>query len=58
VRAVVELIRQLRPEIVVGHDPWRLDQLHPDHRAVGEIVRDAVWRAVVGYRAVAAGVGV
>ena len=45
VRAVVDLIRQLRPEIVIGHDPWRLYQLHPDHRAVGEIVRDAVWRA-------------
>ena len=41
-RAVVDLIRLLRPEIVIGHDPWRLYQLHPDHRAVGEIVRDAV----------------
>ena len=45
VGAVVELIRRMRPEIVVGHDPWRRYQLHPDHRAVGEIVRDAVWRA-------------
>jgi LmbE family N-acetylglucosaminyl deacetylase len=45
VRAVVDLIRELRPETVIGHDPWRLYQLHPDHRAVGEIVRDAVWRA-------------
>jgi LmbE family N-acetylglucosaminyl deacetylase len=45
VRGVVELIRQLCPEVVIGHDPWRLYQLHPDHRAVGEIVRDAVWRA-------------
>ncbi len=45
VKSVVDLIRQLRPEIVIGHDPWRLYQLHPDHRAAGEIVRDAVWRA-------------
>jgi LmbE family N-acetylglucosaminyl deacetylase len=45
IRKVVELIRTVRPEIVIGHDPWRLYQLHPDHRVVGEIVRDAVWRA-------------
>jgi LmbE family N-acetylglucosaminyl deacetylase len=44
VKAVVDLIRELRPEIVIGHDPWRLYQLHPDHRAAGEMVRDAVWR--------------
>jgi LmbE family N-acetylglucosaminyl deacetylase len=45
IRKVVELIRKVQPEIVIGHDPWRLYQLHPDHRAVGEILRDAVWRA-------------
>jgi LmbE family N-acetylglucosaminyl deacetylase len=45
VAKLVELIRKLAPVIVIGHDPWRLYQLHPDHRAAGEIVRDAVWRA-------------
>jgi LmbE family N-acetylglucosaminyl deacetylase len=45
IRSVVDLIRRLRPEIVIGHDPWRMYQLHPDHRAAGEVVRDAVWRA-------------
>jgi LmbE family N-acetylglucosaminyl deacetylase len=45
IRAVVELIRTLRPDVVIGHDPWRLYQMHPDHRAAGEIVRDAAWRA-------------
>jgi LmbE family N-acetylglucosaminyl deacetylase len=35
------MIRQLRPEVVVTHDPWRLYQLHPDHRAAGLVTSDA-----------------
>lgn len=36
------LVRQLRPTIVITHDPWRLYQLHPDHRATGISVVDGV----------------
>ncbi len=36
------IIRQMRPEVVVTHDPWRLYQLHPDHRATGLVASDAV----------------
>jgi LmbE family N-acetylglucosaminyl deacetylase len=35
------VIRQLRPEVVITHDPWRLYQLHPDHRACGLVASDA-----------------
>lgn len=41
-RALVELIRRVRPTVIVGHDPWRRYRLHPDHRAAGEITVDAV----------------
>lgn len=39
------LIRELRPSLVIGHDPWLAYELHPDHRAAGRIVCDAVIRA-------------
>jgi LmbE family N-acetylglucosaminyl deacetylase len=35
-------IRRLRPDVVLGHDPWRRYRLHPDHRHAGFIVTDAV----------------
>jgi LmbE family N-acetylglucosaminyl deacetylase len=35
-------IRQVRPEVVISHDPWRRYQLHPDHRATGWAVMDGV----------------
>lgn len=41
-REVAEVIRQLRPEVVLGHDPWRRYRLHPDHRAAGWITTDAL----------------
>ncbi len=34
-REVARLIRTLRPEVVLAHDPWRRYRLHPDHRAAG-----------------------
>lgn len=40
--AVARAIRELRPAAVLGHDPWRRYRLHPDHRAAGFIVCDAV----------------
>lgn len=39
---VAEVIRELRPEVVLGHDPWRRYRLHPDHRRAGELVCDGV----------------
>ena len=35
-------IRQVQPEVVISHDPWRRYQLHPDHRATGWAVMDGV----------------
>ena len=40
--AVARAIRELRPAAVLGHDPWRRYRLHPDHRAAGFVVCDAV----------------
>jgi LmbE family N-acetylglucosaminyl deacetylase len=40
--AVARLIRQVRPDVVVGHDPWRRWLLHPDHRAAGLLTVDGV----------------
>jgi LmbE family N-acetylglucosaminyl deacetylase len=39
---VARIIRELRPEIVLGHDPWKRYRLHPDHRHAGWLVCDAV----------------
>ena len=40
--AVAKTIRELRPDVVLGHDPWRRWRLHPDHRAAGFLCTDAV----------------
>jgi len=42
VRALTSWIRRLRPTIVISHDPWKRYRLHPDHRAAGFLVSDAV----------------
>jgi LmbE family N-acetylglucosaminyl deacetylase len=34
---VCETIRRTRPDVVLGHDPWRRYRLHPDHRAAGSL---------------------
>ncbi len=39
---IAMLIRHYKPDIVITHDPWRPYQLHPDHRAVGITVCDAI----------------
>ena len=41
-RAVARVIREVRPDVLLGHDPWRRYRLHPDHRAAGFLVLDAV----------------
>ena len=35
-------IRALRPDVVLGHDPWRRYRLHPDHRHAGFLAVDGV----------------
>ncbi len=35
-------IRRHRPDVLLTHDPWRRYELHPDHRATGWAVLDAV----------------
>lgn len=35
-------IRTLRPDVVLGHDPWRRYRLHPDHRNAGFLVTDGI----------------
>ena len=39
---IARLIRELRPEVVLGHDPWKRYRLHPDHRHAGVLTCDAV----------------
>ncbi|CAN5859900.1 PIG-L family deacetylase [soil metagenome] len=35
-------IRRLRPDVLLGHDPWKRYRLHPDHRAAGFLTCDAL----------------
>ncbi len=35
-------IRQLRPDVVLGHDPWKRYRLHPDHRHAGLLTCDGI----------------
>ena len=39
---VAAVIRRLRPDVVLAHDPWKRYRLHPDHRAAGFLALDAV----------------
>ncbi len=39
---LVALIRRFRPDVVLGHDPWKRYRLHPDHRHAGYLTVDAV----------------
>jgi len=41
-KVLARWIRELRPEVVITHDPWKRYRLHPDHRAAGFLVSDAV----------------
>lgn len=41
-RMLCRVLRQLRPDVVLGHDPWRRYRLHPDHRHAGWLTLDAV----------------
>jgi LmbE family N-acetylglucosaminyl deacetylase len=36
------VVRAVRPEVVLGHDPWKQYRLHPDHRHAGQLVIDGI----------------
>lgn len=40
--AICLIIRQVRPDAVLGHDPWKRYRLHPDHREAGLLTVDAI----------------
>jgi LmbE family N-acetylglucosaminyl deacetylase len=39
---VAHVIRRLRPNVVLGHDPWKRYRLHPDHHAAGRLCVDGI----------------
>lgn len=39
---VAAWIRRIRPNVVLGHDPWKRYRLHPDHRNAGWLVTDGI----------------
>jgi LmbE family N-acetylglucosaminyl deacetylase len=41
-RDVCRIIRELRPDVILGHDPWRRYRLHPDHRSAGYLTLDGL----------------
>lgn len=40
--AVCRVIREIRPDVVLGHDPWKLYRLHPDHRHAGLLAVEGI----------------
>jgi LmbE family N-acetylglucosaminyl deacetylase len=39
---VARVIRELQPEVVLGHDPWKRYRLHPDHRHAGLLACEGI----------------
>ncbi len=39
---VALVIRRLRPQVVLGHDPWKRYRLHPDHQAAGRLCVEGI----------------
>ena len=39
---VARVIREVRPDVVLGHDPWKRYRLHPDHRHAGLLACEAI----------------
>jgi len=39
---VARVIRDLRPQVVLGHDPWKRYRLHPDHRHAGLLACEGI----------------
>ena len=39
---VCRVIREVRPDLVLGHDPWKRYRLHPDHRHAGFLAVEGI----------------
>jgi len=39
---VCRVIREVRPDVVLGHDPWKRYRLHPDHRHAGYLAVEGI----------------
>ena len=39
---VARVIRRLRPQVILAHDPWKHYRLHPDHREAGLLACDGI----------------
>jgi LmbE family N-acetylglucosaminyl deacetylase len=39
---VCEVLREVRADVVLGHDPWKRYRLHPDHRHAGWLTVDGI----------------
>ncbi len=39
---VARVIRELKPAVVFGHDPWKRYRLHPDHRHAGLLACEGI----------------
>jgi LmbE family N-acetylglucosaminyl deacetylase len=39
---VARVIREVQPEVLLTHDPWKRWRLHPDHRAAGFLALDGL----------------
>jgi LmbE family N-acetylglucosaminyl deacetylase len=39
---VARVIRDVRPDVVLGHDPWKRYRLHPDHRHAGLLAVEGI----------------
>jgi LmbE family N-acetylglucosaminyl deacetylase len=42
IERVCALVRAARPDLVLGHDPWKRYRLHPDHRRAGELLVEGI----------------
>ena len=41
-REVARVIRETKPDVVFGHDPWKRWRLHPDHRNAGFLAVEGI----------------
>lgn len=39
---VCRVIREVRPDVILGHDPWKRYRIHPDHRHAGLLAVEGI----------------